>query len=229
MQILAMAMAPVAIILIYIYFRDKYEKEPWLLLFKAFASGVAVSIILLFMVPFLDIQFAFEENKYLKAFMDAFYRAALPEEGFKFLFLFLLIWKSKDFNEKFDGIVYAVYISLGFAAIENLLYVADGGAGVALKRAILSVPGHALFATLMGYYFSLARFSSQKFKFLSLALGSAILAHGIYDLFLFLIPIVNKWLVIVLNLGFWWFIIKLWEVGLQKISLHVEDSPFKPQ
>ena len=89
----------------------------------------------------------------------AFIVAALTEEGMKFLAFYFFFWKNRNFNERFDGIVYAVYISLGFAGIENILYVFTGGYSVGVIRALTAVPAHALFGIVMGYYFGMAKFN----------------------------------------------------------------------
>ena len=88
----------------------------------------------------------------------AFVVAGFTEELMKYLAFYFFFWQERNFNEKFDGIIYAVYISLGFAAVENILYVFSGGMGVGFVRAFTAVPAHALFGISMGYYFGLARF-----------------------------------------------------------------------
>ena len=96
-------------------------------------------------------------------------------------------WKNRNFNYRFDGIVYAVFVSLGFAAAENIMYVFNYGLGVALSRAVLSIPGHMCFAVLMGYHYGRAKALANRgleagVKY-QLRQGCifAILAHGIYD------------------------------------------------
>ena len=143
------------------------------------------------------------------------------EEGFKFLAFILLIWKSRDFNEKFDGIVYAVFISLGFAGIENLLYVVQGGATVGLSRALTAVPAHALFGITMGYYFGLARFYPVQRKFMiSLAILVPFMFHGFYDFCL----MSKQPLMLLLIIPF---IIYLWISGFRKMKLLSNQSIYK--
>lgn len=121
----------------------------------------------------------------LDGFWNAFAVAALCEETFKFLALYLLIWRSKEFNEKFDGIVYATFISLGFAGIENVLYVADGGISTGIVRAITAVPAHAIFGISMGFFFGIAKFYPQKQKRnIIFSLLIPVLLHGCYDFIL---------------------------------------------
>jgi len=122
-----------------------------------------------------------------EAFYTAFVVAGFTEELFKFLALYLIIWSNKNFNEKFDGIVYAVFISLGFAGIENIIYVLQHGMQTGYIRAIVSVPGHALFGVTMGYYFGLAKFYPDKRKlFLIRSFFYPVILHGIFDFILML-------------------------------------------
>ncbi len=124
MNILFISLAPVFIILLYVYYRDKYEREPWKMLLKALVIGGLVSVPTIFVEMFLS-SFA-PESKISNAAYTAFVVAGFTEESLKYLAFILIIWNSKHFNEKFDGIVYAVFISLGFAGIENIIYVSEG-------------------------------------------------------------------------------------------------------
>ena len=155
-----LAIAPVVIILVYIYFRDKWEKEPLKKLLLALALGCLSVIPILFVEGLLS-SFSFLEglSKRMEAFYTAFIVAGFSEELFKYLAVLLVLWRNKHFNQKFDAIVYSVYVSLGFAMIENFLYVYEGGIGTALSRAITAVPAHALFGVAMGYHLSFAHFS----------------------------------------------------------------------
>ena len=143
---------------------------------------------------------------------------------FKFLALYILIWANKNFNEKFDGIVYAVFISLGFALVENVIYVILGGFEVGLVRALTAVPAHALFGIVMGYYFGLARFlEGQQTVYMVRALMWPIILHGFYDYSLMSqIPI--------LMILFVPFIIYLWITGFKKMKeIPPNDARFLPE
>lgn len=210
MNLLVLALAPVVIIAAYIYFRDKYEKEPLrLLLFALLAGGLTV-IPILFLESFLD-RFSLLFPWLLSAAWRAFAVAAFSEELFKYVALYILIWKSREFNEKFDGIVYASYVSLGFAAVENVLYVMDGGLSTGVVRAITAVPAHAIFGITMGFYFGLAKFYEKECRSLKQkALLFPILLHGIYDFILFT---EIGWLTIV----FIGFVVYLYISGLKRM------------
>jgi RsiW-degrading membrane proteinase PrsW (M82 family) len=113
----------------------------------------------------------------------AFFVAAIPEESFKLLALWLVLRKNPFYDEHFDGIVYAVCIGLGFAAIENVMYLfsEDEWVTIAISRALLAVPGHYAFAILMGFYYSIYHFVDKSPKTAACVLLVPVLAHGIYD------------------------------------------------
>ncbi len=184
MALLVLSLAPVFIILIYIYFRDKYEKEPLGLLFKSLFMG---GIIVLPVGP-VESFFVSVSPGYGTLFSsgyEAFVVAGFTEELFKFAALYFLIWKNSNFNEKFDGIIYAVFVSLGFAAVENIMYVMQGGIEVAMVRSITAVPAHALFGITMGYFFGIAHMEPQLRKaYLAKAFFIPFILHGIYDFIL---------------------------------------------
>lgn len=209
--LLIVSFAPVFIIAFYIYFRDKYEKEPWSLLLKAGALGAVITLpIILFEKAISAI------GSFLpplgNAAWDAFMVAALCEEAFKYAALFLLIWKNKEFNEKFDGIVYATFVSLGFALVENILYVFNSGMTTGLVRAFTAVPAHALFGITMGFFFGLAKFYPKKRKsYMIWAFALPFVLHGIYDFILMSGINAILWL-------FLPFIIFLWLSGLSKLK-----------
>lgn len=210
MNLLILSLAPVLIIAGYIYFRDKYEKEPLRLLVIALLAGALTVIPILFVERFLS---TFTDYFYglMAAAWKAFVVAAFTEELFKFLALYLLIWKSREFNDKYDGIVYSVFISLGFAAVENVLYVFGNGYGTGIMRAFTAVPAHAIFGITMGFYFGMARFYTKKEDHLKRkALLIPVLLHGIYDFILFT---GIDWLSIV----FIGFLIYLYYSGLKRV------------
>jgi len=222
--LLLISVLPVVILLGYIYLKDKNEREPLGLLLKAFFSGTLVAVLILLWGIFENVAgfslTAFAENS---ALLKSFLQAAIPEEGLKLLFLYWLIWRNKEFNEHFDGIVYAVFVSMGFACVENILYVYSGGFGTGVARALLAVPGHFLFAVIMGYFFSRARFTPLKRKrLLAMAFICPVLAHGLYDTLCFAMEMYGETtgLSSVLNVVFIAFDIKLWQIGLKAIRTH---------
>lgn len=186
MLLLISAIAPSLALLYYVYLRDKYEKEPRKLLFKAFALGSLAVIPIVIVELRLDL-FDLATDSLVAVGYTAFVVAGLVEEGFKYFIFWFFVWKNKNFNERYDGIVYSVFISLGFATTENIGYVMLSGFHTAFIRSLTAVPAHALFGIIMGYYFGKARFSEDRLRKKSLlfALIIPIALHGVYDFILF--------------------------------------------
>lgn len=221
MAVLLASLAPVFIILFYIYFRDKYEKEPLGMLVKAILGGIVIILPVFFVEQWLSALSPFT-GKVGAAAWHAFVVAASTEEVFKYLALYLLVWKSPSFNEKFDGIVYAVFVSLGFAAVENVMYVLDGGMQTAAVRAFTAVPAHAIFGVVMGYYLGIAHmYKEQRKEYLLRAITIPVLLHGIYD---FILMVEIGWLLIL----FLPYLVWLYIMGMKKMKALSNASVFKP-
>jgi RsiW-degrading membrane proteinase PrsW (M82 family) len=184
LTLLGLAVAPGAAIAVYVYFRDKYEKEPLSLLFKTFLAGCLVVIPTALTEQVLFSTFPLSNSVPAYAAINNFLFIGLTEEFWKFACLYVLTFARPDFNEPFDGIVYAVMVSMGFATAENLLYVMNGGLDVAVARIFTALPAHASFAVLMGYFVGLAKFRHNHAPYLFLGLGMATVFHGAYDFFL---------------------------------------------
>lgn len=185
MSLLSIAIAPVVIILFYIYLRDKYEKEPIRLLLVALVSGCLITLPVIYMERLLSLPAGNMAAGMASAAYESVVLAGFTEELFKFFAFLLLFWNNRQFNEKFDGIVYATFISLGFALVENILYVFSQGMGTGVIRAFTAVPAHALFGIIMGYQFGLARFHpAERTLRIITALLLPVLLHGIYDFIL---------------------------------------------
>lgn len=225
--ILFSALLPVAILIYYIWYRDKNSPEPTGLLVKAFLFGVlSAPLSLCLSVPFGWIGlYSDEPTTVLGAIGVSFFGAAIPEEIAKFVMLWLVLRRNRYFDEKMDGIVYAVCVSLGFAALENVIYLfsnAESFVSVGIVRALFSVPGHFCFGILMGYYYSLAKFypkSPQRNKILILV--APIIVHGLYDSILF-VGNVTPDLGGVLLIVFLIFCHKMWKYGSKKIKEHLD-------
>ena len=189
MLLIALAIAPGLAICLFIFHRDAYNREPKLNLLLSFLLGAAV------VYPV-----ALAEHSLVKYFdkrisgtlVTAFIVVALTEELGKFLIVRCYAYRRKSFDEPLDGIVYAVMVSMGFATVENLLYVTQSAAGgygyqVAIMRMFLAVPAHATFGVLMGYHVGKAKFETHRTaQLLALGLFWSVLFHGLYDFFLFL-------------------------------------------
>ena len=193
MGLLALAIAPGIVICLFIYFKDKYNREPLGLMLLSFFLGM------LAIIPAIIIQLALtkpanqlmgEGVMYTAVF--AFLIVALSEEGSKFLALRFVPYRRKAFDDPFDGIIYAVMVSMGFATLENIGYVLQNGLGTGILRMFLSVPAHATFAVLMGYHVGLAKFdTANRRRHMLLAIFWPVVFHGTFDFFLFLPK--NEW------------------------------------
>lgn len=184
------AIVPAILLLRYVYNQDKIEKEPGWLLWRLILGGVLatfVSMILEFIGETV-LNFSYPEpgdTKY--TILLAFLVVGVVEEGSKFFFLYIMSFRESCFNYRYDGIVYAVFVSLGFAALENILYVFQYGLSVALPRALLAIPGHMSFGVVMGTFYGQARLYADMHNKgacrLCLFLGwlFAVILHGVYD------------------------------------------------
>ena len=224
--LLGLSILPVIVLMIYIYRQDKYQKEPIKSLSKAFFGGILA-------IP-LDFIIVGAINRIWVSdtvFYCAFWEAGFPEELSKLLIFLIFIWRDKNFDEWFDGIIYATFIGLGFACVENILYVfgaATGSIGAAfhtsISRALLSVPAHFLFGVVLGYFLSLAKF---KDKFLQYTLTGLLLAatcHGLFDWILMISEQLSDGVSAILTLVFYVGDFYLWKLGLKYIRKHQENS-----
>jgi RsiW-degrading membrane proteinase PrsW (M82 family) len=188
MLLLALAVAPGLAISIYIFLKDQYNREPRRHLLISFLLGIVSTLIALAVEFFMIGTF----DKYIQGSIwgtavMAYCIVALTEEWSKYIMVRSYAFPKPEFDEPFDGIVYSVMVSMGFATAENIGYVLQYGYGTAVLRMFLSVPAHASFAIIMGYYMGRAKFAGRnRAKLMMAGLFSAIFWHGTYDFFLFL-------------------------------------------
>ena len=183
------AILPAIVLIVHIYNRDKWQKEPPRQLFKAFVYGVGSAMIVL-LLPAFGLVSATPGTSISAQIGNAFSTAAIPEEMAKLFMLWLFLRKCKEFDEHMDAIVYAVCVGMGFAATENILYLfsnINNWLATGIMRALISVPAHFFFAIIMGYYYSLAHFRIGKNRIMDAVytLLIPVLAHGIFDALLF--------------------------------------------
>ncbi len=223
MTLLLLASAPVLTIIIYIYLKDKYEKEPKKLLLKSFLFGAILSIVTTMIISGIVTRVFTITNEFSigQQFIKAFIIVALVEEFSKYIIVRYYAQPKESFNEPFDGIVYAVMVSMGFAFTENLFYVFDGGISTAIIRAITAVPAHATFGIIMGYFMGIAKFSNKKWLYNLTGFLVATIFHGTYDFFLFLDFIPGVWVGAFVSL----FIGIL--LSRKAIKTHQQNSNFK--
>lgn len=189
LTIFCAGMLPAVVLWLYIRWKDP-QPEPLSAQLRAVALGILICVpvaVVEEMMTYLFLDESAGERSLVDVVTDAFLVTAVTEEFFKLLALWLVLRKNRFFDEHFDGIVYAVCVGLGFAGVENVMYLLDGGDDwqtVALMRALMSVPGHYAFAVLMGYYYSVHHFVDRSWRTGFLTLGVPVLAHGLYDAFL---------------------------------------------
>ena len=222
LELLVLAIAPVATIILWIYLKDKYDKEPVITLSKFFILGILVSALAIYVEELLIKLNTFSKIGYM--IYISFIVAGLTEEGLKALILITNLLREKNFNEKLDGIIYSVFLSLGFATVENIIYILfedpTSVFQVSIIRAIISIPAHMMFAIIMGYYISKYKFNSSKYKpktYLIISIIVPILLHGIFD-FILMIP--YRWSIIV----FVAYIVFLWKISLDKLDEYTDNS-----
>lgn len=183
------AVLPAVFLMRYIYKHDTVEKEPAGMLISLLAMGLlsALASIVLETIgqTVLDMTVSKDDTSY--TIILAFVVVAMVEEGTKLIFLKLRTWRSSHFNYRFDGMVYAVFVSLGFAAFENVGYVFTYGLSVALPRALMAVPAHMGFAVFMGLFYGRAKLFQKDGKKgaknanLLAGYAMAVFLHGFYD------------------------------------------------
>jgi len=184
----ASAAVPAILLVVYIVKKDRFP-EPTGMVLKTFFLGILICNPVILAEYFVADGFSGVSDPYIQAFIQAFLVAGLCEEAFKFLVLHRFCARKEDFDEPMDAMVYGVLASLGFATLENVLYVLEGGLEVAMLRAVTAVPAHACFGGLMGYFYARGHFGSGGRKAYVAALVIPILVHGLYDLPLFLIGV----------------------------------------
>ncbi len=215
------AILPAIIIAAFIYWQDKYEREKVMPLLLCFLIGIVITAPARWLEEkAYQIGWYESENFWMTLFV-AFIVVALNEELFKLLGLLLYPFRQRNFNEPFDGIVYAVMIGMGFATLENILYVNQYGLRETWGRAFTAVPSHGVYAILMGYFVGLAKFkTTPRWRLLTLGLLSATLLHGFYDLFL--IQQESEWLMLLSIIILYGSMFLAWNM----LRKHQQNSPF---
>ena len=188
--LIAAAVIPALALMAYVYKADRLEKEPWPLLLSLMLQGI-ISTSLAVYAERLGARLlggVLPVNTWAYQIIFNFLVVGLSEEGFKYLLLKRRTWRSPSFDCLFDGVVYAVFVSLGFALWENIDYVVMYGFSAAMVRAVTAVPGHACFGVFMGVFYGLARRHENlgrpdmSRRCRVLAVVCPMLLHGLYDL-----------------------------------------------
>lgn len=187
----AAALIPPIILMVFIYKQDKTEPEPMGLIVQLLILGaltvVAAGFIERVAEGFFLLLTGLSPNSTLYKLILYFFIVAWTEEGVKHFVLNRVTWTNPAFDYTFDAMVYAVAISLGFAAAENISYVFSFGLATALTRAVTAIPGHCIFAVYMGYFYGMSRYYFTHFQprrsgiYMKLSMIFPILIHGFYD------------------------------------------------
>ena len=156
----AAAILPAILLLVYVYSMDKIEPEPMPFVIRLLFMGILAAVISIFLEDIGDglIRFLASDQTIMFVTVLTFLMVGAVEEGTKYIMLRTQTWKNSNFDYKFDGLVYAVSVSLGFAIFENVSYVFRYGLAVAGSRAVLAVPAHMAFSVAMGIFYSKAKF-----------------------------------------------------------------------
>lgn len=202
--LLSVSIAPALALFSFFYLRNQMATEPRTTLFHTFIYGAILTF------PILFLQFVVNEEKiFSSVLMQDVLFSGVVEEFFKWFILLIAIYHHIEFDDPYDGVLYGVSISLGFATVENILYILSFGLDTAFMRALMPVSSHALFGVVMGYYLGRAKFtgrnSSIRYQAVSLALP--MLLHIIFN---FILTIEGKWAYIMLPfmLFLWWFALR---------------------
>ncbi|MGB9742845.1 MAG: PrsW family glutamic-type intramembrane protease [candidate division WOR-3 bacterium] len=195
--LLMLAILPGIALLLFFYFRDRYKKEPLWPIFLAFVLGAFVTLPASVSSSFLQRLTGWLRPGagIFQVLTGAFFIVGLVEEGWKFFVVRFYCYHRPEFDEPYDGIMYSTAVALGFATLENILYVFNpgvlGGWRTGILRAFMAVPSHAFYGVLMGFFLGEAKFarSTAEANLLGLAgFALAVIAHGLYDFIVIVLP-----------------------------------------
>ncbi|MFJ8261338.1 glutamic-type intramembrane protease PrsW [Rummeliibacillus sp. NPDC094406] len=211
--LLSVSIAPALALFSYFYLRNQMATEPRRTLFHTFLYGAILTF------PILFLQYVIKEEQIFPNIIvqDVFF-SGVVEEFFKWFILMIAIYHHIEFDDPYDGILYGVSISLGFATVENILYMLSFGVDTAFMRALMPVSSHALFGVVMGYYLGRAKFSKEDLSIQCriLALFAPLILHIIYN---FIFTIEGKWTYIMIPfmLFLWWFALRKVKIAHQHL------------
>lgn len=219
---------PAILLVFYIYLRDRYQREPLGQILKAVFYGViSAGIAIVLESSLKSIGMLIDQPAtWIGALWNAFVGAAMPEELAKLLMLWLLLRRNKYFDERFDGIVYACCIGMGFAGTENVLYLfgnIENWQSVAVSRAIFAVPGHFMFAVAMGYFYSKIHFRDMSWSYRAQVFLAPVILHGTYDGLLFMANVTPEMAGLIL-MAFYLFCFWMFRISRRSIQIQSKAS-----
>jgi RsiW-degrading membrane proteinase PrsW (M82 family) len=212
--LVSLSILPGFFIMALIYHLDVQNKEPLWLLAIAFIFG---AINLYLDINILEVLLSKNDVQHnlLNTGIEALTVSTTEE-------LLLILYPNKNFDEPFDGIVYSVFVGMGFATVENLTFVLQGSASLAIMRMFSAVPSHFVFAVIMGYYLGKAKSKKKtQLLFIFLSLVIPIMIHAIYDFFLFIDFIHGVWIggIVILIIALF--------IAKNSIEAHMDADPYK--
>jgi RsiW-degrading membrane proteinase PrsW (M82 family) len=225
--LLVLAIAPAVALFLFFYLRDKYRKEPIGVMLVTFVLGAAS------LVPAAITSLSLQKltgwrsstPNLFHAFLGAMIIVGLVEEGAKFIVVRFYAYHRPEFDEPYDGIMYSVMAALGFATLENVIYIFSNGAGTGVMRALLAMPSHAFDGVLMGYFLGEAKFArnDRVGNWLSaLGFGLAVIAHGLYDFIVFSLDKAPLMVLSLLTMA-----VLFWVIFFKATRKLSEQSPYK--
>ena len=225
--LIAAAVIPALFLMIRIYRADRMEKEPAGLLLSLLLLGILATAIAAFLEEVGDIvvSYFFPEGTLEYDLIIYFLIVAVSEEGFKYLLMKARTWRNPNFNCTFDGVVYAVFVSMGFALWENISYVMAYGMGAAVARALTAVPGHACFGVFMGSWYGMAKrleaagLWDDSRRALRRAFWIPVLLHGLYDF-------IAMRMIVSLTLGFVAFVGLMFILSLRRVKREAQNDSY---
>lgn len=218
--LLSAAIAPGLALFSYFYLRNQMATEPRKTLFRTFIFGLLITF------PIMFIQYVLQEEELITNpfFLNVVFSSTM-EEFFKWFIIFAFIYRHVEFDDPYDGILYGAAASLGFATMENLLYLLTFGIDTAFMRALLPVSSHALFGVVMGYYFGKSKFTknNRSMEYLVLSIGAPLLLHFAYNSILMF---EDYWVYLIapFMLFLWWFALRKVKLAHEHLIKHLIEQ-----
>ena len=183
--LILIAILPVLFFCVMVVWADRHERESFIPLLISFGLGMLIVFPVIWIEERITLASWFDLQDSKQLLLYVFIAIALTEELFKGLCVFLIPYRQKYFNEPFDGVVYAVMVSMGFAVVENVNYVLDFGLETGIARALTAIPAHATFGIISGYYFGRSKFDTKRrWPLIIIGFFAAIILHTLYDFFI---------------------------------------------
>ncbi|WP_096550793.1 glutamic-type intramembrane protease PrsW [Ureibacillus thermosphaericus] len=218
--LLSAAIAPGLALFSYFYLRNQMATEPRKTLVRTFIFGLLITF------PIMFIQYVLQEEQLItNPFLLNVVFSSTMEEFFKWFIIFAFIYRHVEFDDPYDGILYGAAASLGFATMENLLYLLTFGIDTAFMRALLPVSSHALFGVVMGYYFGKSKFTknNRSMEYLVLSIGAPLLLHFAYNSILMF---EDYWVYLIapFMLFLWWFALRKVKLAHEHLIKHLIEQ-----